>query len=326
LSELRFFLNIYPFIEEIMAERILITQPIDDSGQARLEAAGFILDVWPGPEPMPYEVLLERVSGCGGLLSMLTDRIDAAVLDAGPIRVVAQHAVGINNIDLDAVRGRCVGLAHTPGVLTDATADLAMALILSAGRRIVESDRFVRSGQWQGWGPTLMRGLDLNGSVLGIVGMGRIGRAVARRAEAFGMTVVHHNRSSGIALDALLETSDVVSLHCPLTPATRHLIDRAAFARMKSSAILVNTARGPVVDEAALVSALETGEIAGAGLDVFEGEPAIHPGLLKSERAVLLPHIGSATWNTRRVMAEMCADNLIAGLQGQPLPNGVSLS
>ncbi len=307
-----------------MAKRILITQPIDDSGSARLEAAGFSLDVWPGPEPMPYEILLERVVGCVGLLSMLTDRIDAAVLDAGPVQIVAQHAVGINNIDLDALRQRGVGLAHTPGVLTDATADLAMALLLSAGRRIVESDRFVRTGEWKGWAPTLMRGLDLNGSVLGIVGMGRIGEAVARRAEAFGMTVVHHNRSSGIPLDVLLETSDVVSLHCPLTPSTRHLIDQAAFRRMKSTAILINTARGPVVDEVALVEALETGEIAGAGLDVFEEEPAVHPGLLTNDRVVLLPHIGSATLNTRRVMAEMCADNLIAGLQGMPLPNGVT--
>jgi glyoxylate reductase len=309
-----------------MAKRILITQPIDNSGQARLEAAGFDLDVWPGPEPMPHHVLLERAKGCVGILSMLTDKIDASVLDAGPIEVVAQHAVGINNIDLDALRARGVGLAHTPGVLTDATADLAMALMLSAGRRVVESDRFVRSGQWKGWGPTLMRGLDLNGAVLGIVGMGRIGRAVAHRAEAFGMTVVHHNRSGGIELEALLATSDVLSLHCPLTPETRHLIDKAALARMKPSAILINTARGPVVDEAALVDALDTGQIAGAGLDVFEEEPAIHPGLLASERVVLLPHIGSATWNTRRVMAEMCADNLIEGLQGRPLPNGAKLS
>jgi len=309
-----------------MADRILITQPIDDSGMTRLEAAGFILDVWPGPEPMPHTVLLERAQGCAGILSMLTDTIDAAVLDAGPVRVVAQHAVGINNIDLDAVRERAVGLAHTPGVLTDATADLAMALLLSAGRRIVESDRFVRTGEWKGWGPTLMRGIDLNGSVLGIVGMGRIGRAVARRAEAFGMKVVHHNRSSGIKLESLLAESDVVSLHCPLTPETRHLIDQAALTQMKPTAILINTARGPVVDEAALVAALESGGIAGAGLDVFEEEPAIHPGLLSSDRVVLLPHIGSATWNTRRVMAEMCADNLIAGLQGHPLPNGAKLS
>ena len=226
-----------------MADRILITQPIDDSGMTRLEAAGFILDVWPGPEPMPHTVLLERAQGCAGILSMLTDTIDAAVLDAGPVRVVAQHAVGINNIDLDAVRERAVGLAHTPGVLTDATADLAMALLLSAGRRIVESDRFVRTGEWKGWGPTLMRGIDLNGSVLGIVGMGRIGRAVARRAEAFGMKVVHHNRSSGIKLESLLAESDVVSLHCPLTPETRHLIDQAALTQMKPTAILINTQR-----------------------------------------------------------------------------------
>lgn len=306
-----------------MSNRILITQPIDADGIARLEDAGFHLEVWPGPEPIPHEILLEKVKGCVGLLSMLTDRIDTSVLDAGSLKVIAQHAVGINNIDLDAVAERGIGLAHTPGVLTNATADLAFALILAAGRRIVESDQFVRSGSWQGWAPTLMRGLELDGSVLGIVGMGRIGAALADRARAFGMRVIHHNRSSGVPLDQLLEESDVVSLHCPLTPDTHHLIGEAAFQRMKSTAILINTARGPVVDEPALVHALETEQISGAGLDVFEAEPAVHPGLLQSNKVVLLPHIGSATWRTRKVMADMCARNLIAGLRDQPLPNRV---
>ena len=306
-----------------MSNRILITQPIDDHGLAMLEQAGFTLDVWPGPEPMPHDVLVERIQGCAGLLCMLTDRIDESVLKGGTIKVIAQHAVGINNIDLDVVRKRGIELAHTPGVLTDATADLAFALILAVGRRLVESDRFVRTGNWVGWSPTLMRGLELRGSVLGIVGKGRIGSAVAHRAEAFGMHVIHHNRRSGVSLDRLMEESDVVSLHCPLTPDTRHMMDASMFRKMKPSAILINTARGPVVDESALVHALETREIAGAGLDVFEGEPMVHPGLIRSEKVVLLPHIGSATWRTRKTMADMCARNLIAGLNNQPLPNRV---
>ena len=306
-----------------MSNRILITQPIDDDGCALLEQAGFTIDVWSGPEPMPHDVLLDRIQGCVGLLCMLTDRIDESVLSCGTVKVIAQHAVGINNIDLDAARSRGIEVAHTPGVLTDATADLAFALILSVGRRIVESDQFVRSGKWEGWGPTLMRGLEMRGSVLGIVGRGRIGSAVAHRAEAFGMRVIHHNRSSGVSLDEVIEESDVISLHCPLTPDTQHLIDEDAFRRMKSSAILINTARGSVVDEAALVRALETNQIAGAGLDVFEEEPRIHPGLLQSDKVVLLPHIGSATWRTRKVMADMCARNLIAGLNNQPIPNRV---
>ncbi len=306
-----------------MSHRILITQPIDQDGYDLLTEANCTLDIWPGPEPISHAELLRRVRGCDGLISMLTDPVDAAVLDAGPVRVVAQHAVGINNIDLDAVKERGVALAHTPGVLTHATADLAFALILAVGRRIVESDQLVRSGKWRGWAPTLMRGMELNGAVLGIVGMGRIGEALATRAKAFGMKVIHHNRSSGVPLDQLLRESDVISLHCPLTAETRHLIDEVAFRKMKNSAVLINTARGPVVDEEALVHALNAGEIWAAGLDVFEEEPVVHPGLLKSDKVVLLPHIGSATWHTRKVMAQMCAKNILAGLQNKPLPNQV---
>ena len=310
-------------VEENVSHRILITQPIDQDGCDLLTRAGCTVDIWPGPGPIPYKKLLDRVRGCDGLISMLTDQVDAAVLDAGPVRVVAQHAVGINNIDLDALKKRGVALAHTPGVLTDATADLAFSLILAVGRRVVESDLWVRSGEWRGWAPTLMRGIELKGEVLGIVGMGRIGGAVAHRAKAFGMDVIHHNRSSGVPLDQLLQQSDVVSLHCPLTPQTHHLIDEAALKKMKSTAVLINTARGPVVDENALVHALNSGGIRGAGLDVFENEPAIHPGLLQSNRTVLLPHIGSATWQTRKVMAQMCANNILAGLRNEPLPNEV---
>ena len=308
-----------------MAERILITQPIDPRGMELLSEAGLSVDVWPGPEPIPPDTLRHRIEGCVGLISMLTDPVDADLLSRAPLRAVAQHAVGTNNIDLQAAAAQGVRVAHTPGVLTEATADLAFALLLSAARRIVESDRYVREGHWKGWSPTLMRGMELNGSVLGIVGMGRIGRSVARRAEAFGMTVIHHSRSGGCSLDELLKESDVVSLHCPLTPQTHHLIGESAFSRMKTTAILINTARGPVVDEAALVTALEKGEIAGAGLDVFEKEPRVHPGLLSSQKAVLLPHIGSATVATRRKMGEMVATDLIRGLRGEPLLHEVKI-
>ena len=306
-----------------MTERILITQPIDASAMAVLEAEDLAIDVWPGPEPMPVAELRARAQGCAGVISMLTDPIDAALMEAGPLRVVAQHAVGVNNIDLDAAEALGVGVAHTPGVLTAATADLAMALLLSAARRIVEGHALVASGGWQGWSPTLLCGMELDGATLGIVGMGRIGAAVARRAEAFGMRVIHHNRSSGCDLETLLAESDVVTLHCPLTPQTHHLIDAAAFTAMKKTAILINTARGSVVDEAALVNALSTGEIAAAGLDVFEEEPQIHPGLVGLPNVVMAPHLGSATVATRRKMGHMVANDLIRGLRGEPLKHAV---
>ena len=308
-----------------MSPKVLITQPIDAAAEARLRAHGLAVDVWTKPEPMGPTELVERVRGCQGLISMLTDRVDSAVMDAGPLRVIAQHAVGVNNIDLGAARERGIPVAHTPGVLTDATADLAMALLLGTARRIPEGDALVRSGRWKGWSPTLLRGMELRGSTLGIVGMGRIGSAVAARARAFGMTVIHCNRSSGVPLGELLDRSDAVSLHCPLTDATRHLIDAAALARMKPTAVLVNTARGAVVDEAALVHALASGGIAGAGLDVFEQEPAVHPGLVASPKALLLPHLGSATLDTRRRMGMMVADDLIRGLDAKPLNHGVLL-
>ena len=259
-----------------MIDKILITQSIDPAGTQLLEDAGYEIDVWPGPDPMPRTLLLERLNGCVGMISMLNDVVDDAVFAAGPLRVVAQHAVGVNNIDLVAAQTRGVAVAHTPGVLTDATADLAMALLLSTARRIVESDRYVRAGKFEGWSPTLMRGMDLNGATLGIVGLGRIGRAVAERAKAFGMNIIHHNRTSGVPLQELLQTSDVVSLQCPLTEDTHHLIDAAAFRMMKNTAIRIDTARGPVVDEEALVDALQSGAIAAAGLDVFEKELVVH--------------------------------------------------
>ena len=306
-----------------MTKRILITQPIDASAMALLETEDLEIDVWPGPAPMPASELRARIRGCAGLISMLTDPVDAALMEAGPLRVVAQHAVGVNNIDLDSADALGVAVAHTPGVLTAATADLAMALLLSAARRIVEGHDLVRSGGWEGWSPTLLCGMELDGATLGVVGMGRIGAAVARRAEAFGMRVIHHNRTSGCGLDMLLAESDVITLHCPLTPETHHLIDADALTAMKDTAILINTARGPVVDEAALVHALTTGGIAAAGLDVFEEEPRIHPGLVGLSNVVMAPHLGSATVATRRKMGHMVAEDLMRGLRGEPLAHAV---
>ena len=306
-----------------MTERILITQPIDASAMALLETEDLEIDVWSGPEPMPGSELRARIRGCAGLISMLTDPVDAALMEAGPLRVVAQHAVGVNNIDLDSADALGIAVAHTPGVLTAATADLAMALLLSAARRIVEGHDLVRSGGWEGWSPTLLCGMELDGATLGVVGMGRIGAAVARRAEAFGMRIIHHNRTSGCALETLLSESDVITLHCPLTPETHHLIDADALAAMKDTAILINTARGPVVDEAALVHALTNGEIAAAGLDVFEEEPRIHPGLVGLSNVVMAPHLGSATVATRRKMGHMVVEDLIRGLRGEPLAHAV---
>ncbi len=298
--------------------KVLVTQLIDSAGLDALQAAGLDVDLWAGPGPIPRDELLRRVAGCVGLIPMLTDLIDGPVMDAGPLQVVANHAVGVDNVDLQAAAERGIPVTNTPGVLTDATADLTMALMLGVARRVVEGHDLVRSGGFEGWRPTLLRGMDLHGATLGLVGKGRIGTAVGTRARAFGMAVVHHTRTGGISLDRLLQTADVVSLHCPLTTETHHLIDARALGRMKPEAILINTARGPVVDEAALARALQERTIAGAGLDVFEHEPRVHPDLLALPNVVLLPHLGSATRGTRRRMAELAVENLLAVLAHRP--------
>lgn len=286
-----------------------------------LEEAGLEVDAFDGDRPIDRAELLRRLPGAQALVSMPTERVDAEVLDAGPLRVVAQHAVGYDNIDLQAARDRGVTVTNTPGVLTDATADLTMALMLTLVRRVPEGDRLVREGRFHGWMPTMLRGLELRGARLGIVGFGRIGQAVAKRAEAFGMEVVHSTSRGGMSHDELFATSDIVSLHAPLTPATRHLVDAARLASMKRTAYLINTARGPVVDERALVDALRRRTIAGAALDVFEREPAVEPGLLQLDNVVLAPHLGSATHAARRAMAVMVARNVIAALRGEDPPN-----
>src|SRR5262245_28570022 len=267
------------------------------------------------------------VEGCDALLCLLTDRIDADFLGrARGLRVVANLAVGTDNVDLAAARRLGIAVSNTPDVLTDATADLAWALLLAAARRLAWADRYVRGGGFTGWRPDVGIGLDVTGRTLGILGAGRIGRAVAERARGFRMEVLFHSRSlpGSVAKDELLARSDFLSLHAPLTPETRHWLGEAELRRMKKGAVLVNTARGALVDEAALVRALREGWIAAAGLDVFEREPALERGLVDLPNVVLAPHVGSATIATRDRMAEVAAANVIAALAGKPIPNRVA--
>jgi glyoxylate reductase len=286
----------------------------------------FELDLHDSEWPLDREQLLRRVAGRDGLMLMLTDRVDDELLDAaGPqLRIVANYAVGVNNVDLDACRRRGVVVANTPDVLTEATAELTIALMLALLRRVAEGDRLIRRGEDWIWAPNLMLGRSLAGLTLGLVGHGRIGQAVERLALAHGMRVVWSGRDRGQPLDTLLSDSDVVSLHLPLTDETHHLIGAAALALMKPTAVLVNTSRGPIVDEAALVEAVAEGRIAGAALDVFEHEPKVHPGLLGLENVVLVPHLGSATEETREAMGMLCVDALRAVLlEDRPPANAV---
>ncbi len=277
-------------------------------------------------DPLTREALAELVPGKQALVTMFTDPVDATVLQAGSdLRIVATVAVGYNNIDVAAARARGVVVTNTPDVLTEATADLTWSIVLGLTRRIVEGDRLVRRGGWKGFAFDFMLGSDLRGKQIGIVGLGRIGRAVAARARAFGMRVAYTRGvptegepAEAMPLDRLLSSSDVVSLHCPLTPDTRHLIDQPALARMKRSAYLVNASRGPIVDEAALAWALKNRLIAGAGLDVYEDEPRVHPELLGFDNVVLVPHLGSATTETRTAMADLAAKNVVAVVSGKP--------
>ena len=275
---------------------------------------------------LPHEELLSRISEKEGLLSVVTDTIDRPVFEAGRnLKVLSTIAVGHNNIDVAAAREHNVVVTNTPDVLTEAAADLTWSLILSMTRRIVEGDRLTRRGAWKGFALDFMLGTDLRDKQLGIVGFGRIGKSVAARASVFGMRVAYTSRTASTShlgeampLDRLLSTSDVVTLHCPLTAETRHLINQTTLARMKRSAYLVNASRGPVVDEAALVWALENHLISGAALDVYEREPELHRGLLSLENVVLSPHLGSSTIETRTTMIQLAVDNIIAVLSGKP--------
>lgn len=304
---------------------VFVTRRFPGDALAHLTAAGHDTDVWDGEQPPERAALIERARDADALLCTLTDAIDGPLLDACPrLRTVANYGVGYDNIDVAAAHARGVAVSNTPDVLTDATADLAFALLLAAARRLPETSQAVKDGQWGTWEPGGWLGRDLVGATLGIVGAGRIGEAVARRAAGFELEVLKSTSRGGTPLPELLERSDFVSLHVPLTDATRHLIDAAALKRMKPTAILVNTARGPVVDTGALIAALHAGTIGGAALDVTDPEPlpADHP-LLAAPNVLVLPHIGSATTRTRARMTELAVGNVLAGLAGEPLPQAV---
>ena len=307
--------------------RVYVSAPLPGDAVARLAA---FADVVVG-EAEGIRDAAFAFDGWDAIVSLLTDRIDESIVASQPrLRVVANVAVGVDNVDIAACRARGIVVTNTPGVLTEATADLAFGLLLSAARRICEGDRIVRRGEFGGWSPTMLLGSRVNGMTLGIVGLGRIGQAVARRARGFGMHVLYAQRTRleepleralgarFVSLDALFEESDAVTIHCPLTPETRHLASAARLARMKPGAVLVNTARGACVDEAALAEALSRGSLAAAGLDVFEDEPRVHPALLARDDVILAPHIGSADTPTREAMARIAIDNVIAVLAGEP--------
>jgi len=306
-----------------MADSILVTRSLPSSVVTRLHDLGSV-DLYTDGA-IPAAVLLQRVADKDALVCLMTDDINKTVIDAGVrLKVIANVAVGYNNIDVACARSRGIVVTNTPDVLTESVADFTWAMILAVTRRLSEGDRLIRRGEWKGWALDFMLGTELRGKQLGLVGFGRIARAVAARAPAFGMRVVYSDLAAvagpfeSMSLDRLLNTSDVVSLHVPLTPDTQHLIDKRALARMKRSAYLVNTARGPVVEEAALAWALQQRLIAGAALDVYENEPAAHPALLQLENVLLVPHLASATIETRTAMANLAVDNVAAVLAGRP--------
>jgi glyoxylate reductase len=313
-----------------MSKKILISNSLPAEA-LQLIPAGIEVDLHDSLEPLPREQLISRLRDKDGLVCHIVTAVDEEVLAASDrLRVVANVAVGYNNIDVAAARRRGIVVTNTPDVLTETTADFAWALLMAAARRVVEADAYARSGRWKRWEWDLLWGLDVHGKTLGILGFGRIGRAVARRALGFRMQVLYHDAVRAAAaveqelsatyagLDTVLRESDFVTLHTPLLPETRHLIDERALRSMKKTAILVNAARGPIVDEAALVRALTEGWIAGAGLDVFEEEPRIHPGLLPLHNVVLAPHIASASRETRLAMASLAVRNCVAVLEGKP--------
>jgi glyoxylate reductase len=303
--------------------RILITRELPGTGVERLREYGHEVDVWEERDAPPREELLKRVADADAILSMLTDRIDGELMDAAPnLKAVANYAVGTDNVDLDAATERGIPVGNTPDVLTEATADLAWALLMAGARRLGEAERFVRAGHWGAWVPDAFLGVDVHGACLGVIGWGRIAQAFARRAEGFNMDVMHHSRSGGIPLDELLEKADFVSLHAPLTDETRGMIGARELELMKPRAVLINTARGELVDTSALTEALHLGTIGGAALDVTDPEPlpGEHP-LLAAPNVTVVPHIGSATLRTRAGMADMAVDNLTAALEGEQMPH-----
>jgi glyoxylate reductase len=314
---------------------VLVTRKLPSSVLSKLRSVADV-DLYTGEGAIPAEELRARVAGKDALVCLLSDAVDRSVVDAGAsLKVISNVAVCYNNIDVQYARSKGIVVTNTPDVLTESVADFTWALILAITRRLAEGERLLRRGEWKGWALDFMLGSELRGKQLGLVGIGRIGRAVAARAPAFGMKVAYTSRREGgagkdagaginsgpgehMSLDRLLLSSDVVSLHVALTPETRHLIDRRALTRMKRSAYLINTARGPVVDEEALAWALQSHLLSGAALDVYENEPAVHPDLLTLENVLLVPHLASGTTETRTAMAGLAVDNVVAVLAGQP--------
>ncbi len=320
-----------------MRPKVFVSRIIPEAGLKLIREA-CDADIWPEVMPPPYELLIEKVKSVDGFLSTLNDRIDAPLIESAgqQLKVISQIAVGYDNIDVKAAQSRGISIGNTPGVLTDATADLAFALLLAAARRIVEGVEYIREGNWRTWEPMALLGADLSGATLGIVGLGRIGEAVARRASGFDMRILAYSPSRNAAnladkqieltsLDKLLQESDFVSIHVPLNAQTRAMIDANTLAKMKPSAILINTARGPIVDQQALYEAVKNGIIGGAALDVTNPEPMSKDDpLLQLPNVIVVPHIGSASQRTRDKMATMAAENLIAGVYGTPLPDRVN--
>jgi glyoxylate reductase len=313
--------------------KIFVTRLIPDMGLLYINEH-FRPEVWPHDRPPSREELIEGSRGVDGLLCMLTEKIDGEVMDAiGPqLKVISNMAVGVDNIDVAAATARRIPVGNTPGVLTDATADQAFALMMAAARRIVEADKFLHAGKWMTWSPSLLLGADFTGATLGIVGFGRIGQAVAKRAQGFNMRVLYYSPSAksvygaqSVDLDTLLRESDFVSIHVPLKEETRHLVNKEFLGKMKSSAVLVNTARGGVLDQSALYDALKENRIFAAALDVTDPEPLpMNSPLLELENCIIVPHLGSATRHTRDKMSLLAAQNLVAGLRGERLPNCVN--
>ena len=317
-----------------MRPKVFVSRKMRDAG-LNLVLEFCDADVWDEDMPPARDVLLKKVRGVDGFLSMLTDRVDAELLDAaGPqLKVVSNHAVGFDNVVVADATARGIPVGNTPGILTDATADIAFALLLAAGRRIVESERYIREGKWKTWHPSMLLGMDLAGKTLGLVGFGRIGQAVAKRAVGFDLRIVFYDQTADSefgavkmnSLDELLHESDFVSVHTPLNESTRHMVNADFLSKMKPNAVFVNTSRGPVVDQSALYEALKAKKIFAAGLDVTDPEPLpLDSPLLTLENCVIVPHIGSASERTRDAMARLAAENLIAGLKSERLPHCIN--
>ncbi len=314
--------------------KVFLTRKIPEDGIKILKNAGLEIEIFPYDRIPKKEEIIAGVRDADALISILTDKIDREIMDSAPkLKVIGNYAVGYNNIDVEYAKQKGIIVTNTPGVLTDATADLTFALILAAARRVVEGDKFMRQGKFNGWTPMLMLGKDVWGATIGIIGTGRIGQAVARRAKGFNMRILYYSRTRKeemdglgakfVSLEELLRESDIITLHVPLTPETRHLIDYEEFELMKDGAILINTARGEVVNEEAMLKALRSGKLFAAGLDVFYNEPNVNPELFKMDNVVLTPHIGSATERTRRKMAEMVCSDVVRVLRGEEPVNRV---